>query len=365
MKVLLLNAGSSSLKSSLLESDDRSVVASSTVGVAAGGYGAAARGAIEALPSRPAAVGHRVVHGAGLTAAVRIDDRVRALLHALAAIAPLHNPPSLDAIAAAQALLPDVPHIATFDTAFHATMPAAATTFPVPYDWTRDWDIRRYGFHGLSYEYSARRASELLGRPVDRLVVCHLGQGCSAAAILRGRSVDTTMGFTPLDGLMMATRGGSIDPGVITYVQRSHGLSAADVDDALNHRAGLLGVSGVSSDMRQVLAAAGAGNERAELAVGIYVRRVRQAIGAFTVTLGGLDALVFTAGVGEHSAEIRESVCRGLSCIGVELDDEANAHCRPDLDIATPDSRARVLVIAAREDLSMLADVLRALEVDA
>jgi acetate kinase len=361
VKVLLLNAGSSSLKSSLLDSENLSVLASSAVEVAAGGYGAAARRAIESLPERPDAVGHRVVHGGGLTAAARIDDRVRNLLGALADVAPLHNPPSLETIAAAQRLLPDVPHVATFDTAFHSTMPAAATTFPIPYEWTRDWTIRRYGFHGLSFEYSARRAPELLGHPIERLVVCHLGQGCSAAAILRGRSVDTTMGFTPLDGLMMATRGGAIDPGVITYVERRHNLSAADVDDALNHRAGLLGVSGVSADMREVLAAARTGNERAELAVGIYVRRVRQTIGAFTATLGGLDALVFTAGVGEHSAEIRESVCRGLGCLGVELDDDANTHCRPDTDIAAAGSHARVLVIAAREDLSMLAEVLRAL----
>ena len=361
MKVLLLNAGSSSLKSSLLESEDLRVLASSAVEVSAGGYAAAARSAIESLPERPAAVGHRVVHGGGLTSAIRIDESVRGLLGALADVAPLHNPPNLETIAAAQALLPDVPHVATFDTAFHATMPSAATTFPVPYEWTRDWNIRRYGFHGLSYAYSARRAPELLGHPIERLVVCHLGQGCSAAAILRGRSVDTTMGFTPLDGLMMATRGGSIDPGVITYVQRRHNLSAADIDDALNHRAGLLGVSGVSADMREVLAAARVGDERAELAVGIYVRRVRQAIGAFTATLGGLDTLVFTAGVGEHSAEIRESVCRGLACLGVELDDDANTHCRPDTDIAAPGSHARVLVITAREDLAMLAEVLRAL----
>jgi acetate kinase len=361
VKVLLLNAGSSSLKSTLVESEDLRVLASRDVQTSRGQYGAATRAAIEELPAAPEAVGHRVVHGGGLTTAVIIDRKVLALLGALVDIAPLHNPPSLETIATAKALLPDIPHVASFDTAFHATMPGAAATFGVPYEWTQDWGVRRYGFHGLSYEYSARRAPELVGHPVERLVVCHLGQGCSAAAILRGRSVDTTMGFTPLDGLMMATRAGSIDPGVITYVQRRHNLSPADVDDALNHSAGLLGVSGISADMRDVLAAARTGHERAELAIGIYVRRVRQAIGAFTATLGGLDALVFTAGVGEHSAEIREAVCRGLACIGVELDGERNAQCRPDMDIATPTSRARILVITAREDLSMLAEVLRAL----
>lgn len=361
MKVLLLNAGSSSLKTSLMESEDRSVLASSTIAITGGEYEDTARRAIADLPSRPAAVGHRMVHGGGLTTSVRIDDKVRHLIAALADLAPLHNPPSLEVMAAAEALLPDVPHVAVFDTSFHATMPPAATTLAVPYEWTRDWTVRRYGFHGLSHAYSARRAPQLLGRPLERLVVCHLGRGCSACAVLRGRSVDTTMSFTPLDGLMMATRPGSIDPGVITFVERRHNLSAADVDDALNHRAGLLGVSGVSADIRDVKAAADQGNERAELALEMFVRSVRQSIGALAATLGGLDALVFTAGIGEHSCDVRECVCRGLGFLGIEVDPDANRRCRPDADISRPGATTRILVIAAREDLSMLAEVLHAL----
>jgi acetate kinase len=201
----------------------------------------------------------------------------------------------------------------------------------------------------------------MLARPVEelRLVTCHLGHGCSAAAVLRGRCVDTTMGFTPLDGLMMATRSGSVDPGIVLYVQLHHGLAAKEVEEALNHESGLLGVSGVSGDMREVLASARAGDERARLALDVYTHRVRQAIGALTVTLGGIDALVFTAGVGENSAEVRAASCRGLECLGIELDTVANDRCRPDADVARRGSRARILVIATREDLTMLGEVMK------
>jgi acetate kinase len=292
---------------------------------------------------------------------VRIAAAVRARIAALAELAPLHNPPGLETLAAAEAALPGVPHVAVFDTAFHATLPPAASTYPVPESWTRGFGIRRYGFHGLSHAYCARRAAELLGRSPQelRLVICHLGHGCSASAVLHGRCVDTTMGFTPLDGLMMATRSGSLDPGVVLHVQLQHGLSAKEVEHALNHESGLLGVSGVSGDMREVLAAARAGNERAGLAVDVYAHRVRQAIGALAATLGGVDALVFTAGVGENSAEIRAACCAGLEHLGLELDADANARARPDADVARPGSRARILVVATREDLTMLAEVLR------
>jgi len=282
---------------------------------------------------------------------------------ALAELAPLHNPPGLEAMAAAEALVPDVPHVVVFDTAFHATLPAEAYTYPVPYDWTQGWGMRRYGFHGLSHAYCAGRAAELLGRPAAalRLVSCHLGHGCSATAVRGGRSIDTTMGFTPLDGLMMATRSGAVDAGILTQVQRRHGLGVREVDDALNRRSGLLGVSGISGDMREVLAARRAGHERARLAVDVYIHRLRQAIGALAVTMGGVDALVFTAGVGEHAAEIRLEACRGLDCLGLELDPDANASCRPDADVARSGSRGRILVIASREDLTMLAEVVGAL----
>jgi len=307
------------------------------------------------------AVGHRIVHGGDFHAPVRITPAIRSRIAVLADLAPLHNPPGLEALAAAEALLPKLPHVAVFDTAFHAPLPADAYTYPIPYAWTHAWSIRRYGFHGISHSYCATRAAEMLARQVEELrtVICHLGHGCSATAVLHGQSVETTMGFTPLDGLMMATRSGSVDPGIITQVLLERGLGAKEVEEALNQRSGLLGVSGISGDMREVLAAGRAGYERARLAVDVYVRRVRQAIGALTVTLGGVDVLVFTAGVGENSAEIRAAACRGLECLGLELDWDANARCRPDADVTRPGSRGRILVLAAREDLAMLTDVVR------
>ncbi len=389
MRVVLLNAGSSSLKCSVMESADRTVLAQAKADwagpvaryersgpgaartreqVGFRDHGEAARHALEDLGAasapadeRPAAVGHRIVHGGEFSAPVRITPAVRSRISALAELAPLHNLPGLEALAAAEAMLPDLPQVAVFDTAFHATLPPAARIYPLPHAWTESWGIRRYGFHGLNHAYCTTRAAELLGRPASglRLVICHLGHGCSATAVLHGHSVDTTMGFTPLDGLMMATRSGSVDPGILTHVQRRHGLGAEEIDDALNQASGLFGVSGMSGDMRELLAAGRAGHERARLAIAIYVHRVRQAIGALTVTLGGIDALVFTAGVGENAAEIRMASCHGLECLGVELDVDANARCHPDADVASRASRVRVLVIAAREDLAMLSDVVQ------
>jgi acetate kinase len=307
------------------------------------------------------AVGHRIVHGGDFSTPVLITPEVRERIAALAELAPLHNPPGLEALAAAQKVLVDVPHVAVFDTAFHATLPAPAYTYALPETWTKEWKIRKYGFHGLSHSYCAGRAAEMLGRPREdlRLVICHLGHGCSAAAVEHGRSVDTTMGFTPLDGLMMATRSGSIDPGIVTHVQLRRGLDARDVETSLNQRAGLYGVSGLSGDMRDVLGAARDGAEQARLAIDVYAHRVRQAIGALTVTMGGADALVFAGGVGEHAAEVRAAVCRGLECLGFELDAEANVRRRADADMARPGSAGRILVIATREDLAMLREVVR------
>ncbi len=397
-KILLLNAGSSSLKATLVDANDGREIASGLTDWAGSvtryryagpdekehaeevpwqGHAPAVerfmrdliQGQPAALPDRKAlaAVGHRVVHGGPFTSSVRITPEVRARLAALADLAPLHNPPSLEALAAAEAALPEVPQVAVFDTAFHATLPPHAWTYPVPERWTREWGYRRFGFHGLSHAYCARRAAEMLGRPADdlRLVICHLGHGCSAAAVANGRCVDTTMGFTPLDGLMMATRsGGSVDPSIVLHVQDHHGLSAEQVENVLNHESGLLGVSGVSGDMREVEAAAEAGDERARLALAIYTHRVRQAIGALTVTMGGVDALVFTAGVGEHAAEVRESTCAGLECLGLELDRNANARYQPDADVAQQNSRGRILVIATREDVTMLREVIQVLGAD-
>ncbi|MBY0527188.1 MAG: acetate/propionate family kinase [Gemmataceae bacterium] len=392
--ILLLNAGSSSLKATLMDPVNGAVLASALADWAGAATryqyaGSGASGRAEevlwtghakavrrfvfdlshtepiALPDRSslAAVGHRVVHGGPFTSSVRITPEVRSRITALADLAPLHNPPSLEALAAAEAELPGVPQVAVFDTAFHATLSPEARTYPVPESWTRDWGIRRFGFHGLSHAYCARRAAELLDRPADdlRLVICHLGHGCSASAVRGGQCVDTTMGFTPLEGLMMATRSGSIDPGIVLHVQQRHGLSAEQVETALNRASGLLGVSGISADMREVLAAASSGHEGARLALAIYTHRVRQAIGALAVTMGGVDALVFTAGIGEHAAEVRKTICTGLDCLGLELNSKANAACRPDGDVAALASHGRILVIATREDVTMLREVVQVL----
>ncbi len=391
MTVLLLNAGSSSLKCTLVEPAQCGTVASSLTDwggtatcyrytgpdgkqhvqdVSWQSHAEAVRRTLHdmmhleplALPSRSelAAVAHRIVHGGQFRSSVKVTSEIRARISALAELAPLHNPPGLATLAAAERELPGVPQVAVFDTAFHATLPREAWTYPVPQKWTREWGIRRFGFHGLSYAYCSRRACEMLGRPPEgtRLVICHLGNGCSASAVVGGRSVDTTMGFSPLEGLMMGTRSGSIDPTIALYVQQKHGLSAQQVEAVLNHESGLLGVSGISADMRRVLEAARDGHQGAQTALALYTHRVRQAIGALTVTIGGADALVFTAGVGEHVSEVREAVCDGLDCLGLEIDPRANAECIPDADVATRNSRGRIFVITTREDVTMLGEVL-------
>ena len=300
------------------------------------------------------AVGHRVVHGGTLFRdSVVIDERVRTAIAELATLAPLHNPPALEAIEAVETALPGVPQVAVFDTSFFTTLPPKAFVYPVPYEWFTDWGVRRFGFHGISHAYCARRAAELLGRELceRRLVICHLGNGCSASAISNGQPIATTMGFTPLDGLMMGTRPGSLDPGILLDVQQRHGLTAESLDHILNHQSGLLGVSGVSADVRQLEAAAQAGNDRARLALEMFADRVRATIGALAVTLGGVDALIFTAGVGENSANLRAAICNGLECLGLHLDHDRNSTASPDADIASQPSPSRILVVESREDV--------------
>jgi acetate kinase len=310
-----------------------------------------------------AAVGHRVVHGGSVyTSSVRVTPEVKRTLAGITELAPLHNPVNLEGIEAAQKAWPEVPHVAVFDTAFHATLPEAARTYAVPRQWTDEWGLRRYGFHGLSHAYCSDRAAKMLGRTAPlRVIVCHLGAGCSASAVRDGVCVDTSMGFTPLDGLVMATRSGAVDPSILIHVLRHKGLTADDLERVLNSESGLLGVSELSGDMRQVRAAARDGHARARLALEVYAHRLRQTIGAFTATLGGVDALVFTAGVGEHDAEMRGDACRGLECLGMELDAAANAGCRPDADVAAAGSHGRILVIATREDLTIVRETLRVL----
>jgi acetate kinase len=392
MKTLVCNAGSSTLKFSLFEAEDELLLAEGGIDwstqptrlvVRCAGqpevreeltlqhHADAIARILEALQAGPAAplqasgdvqaVGHRVVHGGErYTSAVRITREVKRAIDALAELAPLHNPASLDGINAVEQVLPRVPQVAVFDTAFHATLSEAARTYPVPSQWRREWGVRRYGFHGLSHAYCATRAAQMLGRQDGRLIIAHLGNGASVSAVHHGLCVDTSMGFTPLEGLMMGTRSGSIDPGILVYLLRQKGLDADQLDHALNYESGLLGVSGVSSDMRQVLAAMPQ-HADARLAVEMYVHRIRQTIGAMAATLGGVDALVFTAGVGEHAAVIRARVCEHLGYLGLTLDYTANEACQPDADVAVPTSTGRILVIATREDVTIVRETRRLL----
>lgn len=311
-----------------------------------------------------AAVGHRVVHGGDFSRATRIDAELRKRIERLVELAPLHNGPCLEALRAAEEDLPKVPQIAVFDSGFHSTLPAEARFYALPWQWTSEWGIRRYGFHGLSHQYCSRRAAEwladrdpALNLGTLRLVICHLGHGCSLAAIRGGQSIETTMGFTPLEGLMMATRSGSIDPGIIPYLQLHHGLRPEAIERALSRESGLLGVSGLSADLRELERAAAAGNSRARLAIAMYIHAIRKGIGGLVAVLGGLDALVFTAGVGENSSSIRAEVCRPLGFLGVSLDETANANCSPDAEISRPDSQVRVLVLATREEQEMFRQI--------
>ncbi|NJO49547.1 MAG: acetate kinase [Leptolyngbyaceae cyanobacterium RM2_2_4] len=304
-------------------------------------------------PSEIDAVGHRVVHGGQeYQQSVLINQQVREAIAQLIPLAPAHNPANLEGIEAIeQTLGTQIPQVAVFDTAFHAQMPAAAATYPIPYEWFEQ-GIRRYGFHGISHQYCAERAAYLLGRDLKdlRLITCHLGNGCSLAAIRAGCSIDTTMGFTPLEGLMMGSRSGSVDPGILIHLMRQAGYTIDQLDQMLNKESGLKGVSGVSADMRQIDQAIAQGNPRAQLAFDIYVHRLRSSIGAMLASLGGVDALIFTAGVGENSAAIRAAACEGFSFLGLNIDAEKNTQSPADQDIATVDSKVRVLVIHTEED---------------
>jgi acetate kinase len=285
------------------------------------------------------AVAHRVVHGGPrFRDPVVIDASVREEIVALEAIAPLHNAPALAALAEAERAFPGVPHVAVFDTAFHATIPPEASTYALPERWREEWGIRRYGFHGLSVQWAAEQVR------VPRLVVCHLGGGCSVTAVRDGRSVDTTMGFSPLEGVPMETRSGSVDPGALLYLLHTH-LSVDDVDEALNHDSGLKGLAGGTGDMREIVAAGGGP------ALDVFVHRVAGAVAAMAAAAGGLDALVFTAGIGEGSALVRERVCERLRFLGVQLDPARNDAAEPDCDVSAHGSLARVVVIRAREEL--------------
>ena len=329
MRILVVNPGSSSLKTSLLE------------------HGRL----VEDGGERYDAIGVRFVHGGpDHTAPVRVDEAVLDVLEQVSDLAPLHNPPALRAARDLVARHPDVPVVACFDTTFHATIPAAASTYALPREWNERWRLRRYGFHGLSHAWAARRAAEIVGRPVEelRMVTCHLGGGASLCAVRGGRSVDTTMGFTPLEGLVMQTRSGSVDPGLMLHLLRREGVSADELYDALDRESGLKGLSGTSGDFQEVGRAREAGDPAAALSFDVYVHRLRREVGAMAAAAGGLDVLVFTGGIGEHAPELRWAVAVGAAHLGVRIDEARNLEAQGDGAIGDG-----VVVVESREDLEI------------
>ncbi len=358
MRVLVVNAGSSSLKVRLLGPQDQLTGSADLPAPRGQADQEQFRAALAGLGEADA-VGYRVVHGGThFTGPVRVDGQVLARLTALTDLAPLHQPKSLAAVAAVRQVLPDLPGVACFDTAFHATIPAAAATYALPREWRQRWALRRYGFHGLSHAYCSRRAAQLAGTsgPASRIVTCHLGAGASLAAVRDGVSVDTTMGFTPLEGLVMATRSGTVDPGLVLWLEEHAGTPPAELAATLEHRSGLLGLAG-TADMRAVVAGAQAGEEPARLAFDVYIHRLRAQIAAMTAALGGLDVLVFTGGVGENSPGVRAAAAAGLGFLGVRLDPDANTAAAGEADIGQPGAPVRAFVIPAREDLEIAAQV--------
>jgi acetate kinase len=363
VKTLVINAGSSSFKCWFRDVPDElptgrlepawkaQAGASANLESLLRGLWEGERKAIDS-PGEIAVVGHRIVHGgAKYRESVLITPEVRTGIAAQAEFAPAHNHIQLEAIRTIDRVIGNVPQIAVFDTAFHSTMEPSAYVYPGPYAWL-DQGIRRYGFHGISVQYATRRSAELFGRPASalRLIVCHLGNGASVTAVAGGKSIDNSMGFTPLEGLMMGTRSGSIDPGIVTHLLRRFGYTADQLDDILNKQSGLLGVSGVSADMREILDAIQKGNERARLAYEIYAHRLVREIGAMFGVLGGADAIVFTGGIGENCAPLRQDVCEHFGFLGLKLDASKNSKPQMDQNIAAADSAVQVLVIRADED---------------
>jgi acetate kinase len=359
VQVLVVNSGSSSLKLSVIGDQEKLVAGRDLPPLRDDDLRSALLSILEDVPDIEA-VGHRVVNGGSrFVEPVQIDRDVVGFLEELNGLAPLHNPRSVAAIEAMHALRPSLPQYACFDTAFHATMPAAAFTYAIPEQW-RELGFRRLGFHGLSHAYASRRSAELLG--VDprglRLVTAHIGSGASVAAVDSGRSVDTSMGFTPIDGLVMSTRSGSVDPGMLLWLQRNLFLSPDSVEEALEKRSGLLGLSGISGDLRVVLAEADNGDGRAELAYAVYIHRLRQTVAAMVASLGGFDALVFTGGAGEGSHRLRSDTVSGLEFLGLKIDETVEGLSSGDRSVSKPGLSPAVLVVHAREDLEIYRHVL-------
>lgn len=397
MKVLVINAGSSSLKYQLIDMDNENVLAKGLcerIGIEGsklnhtpnGGdkvvisqdmpdHGVAIKLVLAALTdknhgviadmSEISAVGHRVVHGGEVfSGSVLITEEVKKAVTDCNDLAPLHNPANLTGIAAVEAAMPGVPNVGVFDTAFHQTMPAKSYMYGIPYEYYEKYKIRKYGFHGTSHNYVAHRVAELCGKPIEELkiITCHLGNGSSIAAVDCGKVVDTSMGFTPLDGLVMGTRSGSIDPAVIPFLVEHEGMTAKEVDAVLNKKSGVFGISGVSSDFRDLDAAAAEGNERAKLALEMFRHSVRGYIGRYASIMGGVDVITFAGGVGENSADVREDVLSGHEFMGVKIDNEKNRVRGIEAEISTDDSRVRVFVVPTDEEMTIARDTKRIVE---
>lgn len=392
MKILVLNCGSSSVKYKLIDTTDESTLAEGGVekiGLPDGFLKYKRpdgtkeiielgevnhRGAIEAvlkLLTDPkegciksfdeiGAVGHRLVHGGEkFNKSVLIDNDVKDMVRECYDLAPLHNPANMTGVEAIDELMPDVPQVGVFDTAFHQTMPAKSYMYALPYKFYKEDGVRRYGFHGTSHRYVSARVCEILGVDIKdkKIITCHVGNGGSIAAVDGGKSVDTSMGLTPTEGLMMGTRVGDVDPGVLTYLMLKHKLTADDVQKIINKESGVLGVSGISSDMREIEAAVKAGDERATLALDMYIQRIIKYIGAYAAEMGGVDIIVFTGGVGENQTGLRAEVCRPLGFMGVKLDEKLNAVTRgTETVISTPDSKVTVVVVPTDEELMIARD---------
>jgi acetate kinase len=367
MKILVLNAGSSSLKFNLFDITPESIAGNSERVLAKGevervaGMNEAVRSAFGQIGNATVdAVGHRVVHGGDrFHESVIIDAGVERQIEELSVLAPLHNPPSLEAFRAAREHLPEVPHVAAFDTAFHHTLPPRAYVYGLPYEYLTEKKIRRYGFHGISHRYVSGRFAQLHGgkRSDYRMIVCHLGNGCSVCAIERGQSIDTSMGFTPLEGLVMGTRSGDLDAGAVLHLITQEHHDPASLLQVLNRESGLKGISGVSNDMRDMEREASAGNERAVLAIDVFCYRVRKYIGAYLAAMNGADALIFTGGIGENAPAIRARICEGLGSLGIVVDAEANQKDSRDA-CAIGSSRIPVWVIPTNEELMIARDTL-------
>jgi acetate kinase len=367
--VLVINAGSSSIKLRVLDAGDEVTAALDIDQWDGSADSGDLRQFLRGL-SGIGAVGHRVVHGGSqFTRATVLDESVTAAIASLTDLAPLHQPRALAGISAARAALPGIPAVACFDTAFHAGMPAAAASYALPGDWTDRFGLRRYGFHGLSHGYAARRSAQLINADLERIAVvtCHLGAGSSLAAVQDARCVDTTMGFTPLEGLVMATRSGSVDPGLLVWLLRRGGLSLAELASGLEHSSGLAGLArlpGGSGDMRDVRLAADAGSAHARLAIDVHAHRLRREIAAMAAAMNGLDVLAFTGGIGEHQAAVRAEAAAGLGFLGVAIDPGRNGGATGDADVSAPSAGVRTLVIAAREDVEIARQVRAVLAAD-